>query len=177
MEISNIVLSIMLASVCLLTAELIYFKRKQISKIMVKQLSQIADQFDCSIDEFEIGKDIIVGMDKTKIMMFVVKRRINEFESYHINLSESKGCRVLGHGTKTVKKNKEEKQIERLDLEFESKDPCVKKQTINFYDFDETTSLNGELELIRKWGKIAKEAIKNLKNNSTINLILNESIH
>ena len=127
---------------------------------MMGHLNQAAGQLKCEIQQFEISQNIIIGIDQTNKFLFFVKRKINEYSSENVNLSLMNGCRIVDQGTKVTKGSESQKRIERLDLEFEPRNSSQAKPRINFYNEDESSTLDGEVQLIRKWAQIANDEIK-----------------
>ncbi len=151
METSNIILSVILTSFCLLPVVLIYFNRKKTARILKDKLYGLATELKCEIQEFERSQDIMIGIDRTNNFLFFVRRKVNEYSKEYIDLNGMKSCKVLNHYKPTPGVDK---KIEKLDLEFEPKLSSQQKKVITFYDEDECFALNGEVPLINKWSQI-----------------------
>jgi hypothetical protein len=116
----------------------------------MQSLQDEAQKVNCTIQEHEFCCNMMIGLDKTNNTIFFIKKTDVKCEQSLIVLSGIKQCELL----KTLRSTHEPNQIEKLALNFISKDDKVACVVLNFYDSNERFQMNGELQMIEKWHKI-----------------------
>ncbi len=160
MEIGNIIIGVVLTSVCIIPFVLIKQNRKRKEKKLLKILHGMAAEQQCYIDHHEVLGEMAIGMDSERRFVFFFKANDNTLQTHFINLAEIRTCRA-GNASKAVSsKDSHFSVIDKVQLFFT---PVVKNKTElvwTFYDAEESTQLFGELEMVEKWEKLINNVIK-----------------
>lgn len=99
-------------------------------------------------------KLISLGLDENSNALFFFKKGDDKVITKCIDLNEIKNCKIID--IRKAPKNKESrfKEIEKLELSFSPIGKDKRDIVLKFYDYNESMSLNGELELTKKWLEI-----------------------
>lgn len=160
MEIGNIIIGVVLTSVCIIPFVLIKQNRKRKEKKLLKIIHDMAAEQQCHIDHHEVLGEMAIGMDSVKRFVFFFKANDNTLQTHFINLAEIRTCRA-GNASKAVSsKDSHFSVIDKVQLIFT---PVVKSKpevAWNLYDAEESTQLFGELEMVEKWVALINNTLK-----------------
>lgn len=134
--------------------------RKKKEKQLVKSILAIAYNHHCKISQQDISEEFAIGLDETQNQLFFFKKTTDKENAQYVNLSEIKSCKVIKTGNAIGNKDDNYKSIDKLDLHFSflnKKNPDI---SFVFYDSEENFGLNGEIQLIEKWGNIVNDRLK-----------------
>lgn len=136
-----------LVAVC--ATPIVYFvaSQKNNNKYLVKSLKKLAAEYGHTINQYDICAHIIIGLDITSSMLYLIKQKGNEIEQHAISLKEISATILETH----YAKNNNSKVIERLGIRFLPKKGHVSDVFLEFYNTDDTFQLNGELQLVQTW--------------------------
>lgn len=133
---------------------------KKHEKEMVAELSELAEKNKAKISNFEVLKDIAIGIDEVQHKLFFIHK--NE----HLETKEMVDLRILKHcqlekETVLIKDAAGDRSIlEKVNLFFKSSDhkiPSIRLELFNA-NFDSPT-LSGELQLAEKWEILANNCV------------------
>lgn len=160
MEIGNIILGVVLTSVCIMPFVLLKQSRKRKEKKLLKILHDMAAEQQCHIDQHEVLGEMALGMDSVRRFVFFFKANNSTMQTNFINLAEIRTCRT-GNASKAVSsKDNHFSVIDKVQLIFT---PVVKSKpeiAWTLYDAEESTQLFGELEMTEKWETLINKALK-----------------
>ena len=135
-------------AVCILP--LVYFQmaeKKKRNKFLYDFLVSAAEQ-KLVVTQHEVwGNYSGLGLDTHANKLFFLKRWADKEEKMIIDLSEVEKCRLV-NVNRTVNDNK---IIDRIELAFTFRNPGKPEKTLQFYNKEESMSLNDELLLVEKW--------------------------
>ncbi len=136
-----------LVAVC--ASPIVYFvaSQKNHNKNLVQSLKKLAAQYDHTINQYDICAHMIIGLDITSSMLYLIKQKGDEIEQHAISLKEISAATLETH----YAKNNNLKVIERLGIRFLPKNGYVSDVFLEFYNTDDTFQLNGELQLTQTW--------------------------
>jgi hypothetical protein len=108
--------------------------------------------------QHDIWNNSVIGIDHTMNVLFAIRNTNNNSVCVQANLPEVQKCSVIN--TRKTNRNKEDsfREIEKLELLFTYTDKNKPVTVFDFYNGGyDTSSLNGELQLIERWCKIAND--------------------
>ena len=152
MNIGNLTIGIILAIICILPFVILSQQRKNKKKNRLKNLSIVASNQNCKINQHEFCGDYLIGIDNEKGVLFFNKQFKEKNEESSVQLSEFKECKILTRYQDI--KDQSFKEVEQLSLSFI---PLVKGKSevkLLFFDAEINMMLSGELDSIKKWQDI-----------------------
>ena len=147
-------------AVCILP--LVYFQmaeKKKRNKFLNDFLLSAAEQ-KVVVTQHEVwGHYYGLGLDARANKLAYLKRWEAKEERIVIDLSEVEKCRVININ-RTVNDNK---IIEQIGLAFSFRNPGLSEKILEFYNKEESMSLNDELLLVEKWAAICSARLQATK--------------
>ena len=156
MDTSTIIIGAILLAICILPFVLISRNRKKKEQELLKSLTNLANEHQSKISQFEVCGDQMIGIDEDTKSIFFIKQTDKETVVKHVSLSNVQHCELV----KTTVNSSGDTIIDRLELKFVPIDPHQPQYIIEFYNLSERFQLNGELQMIEKWFKIIEDLIK-----------------
>lgn len=146
---------------CVLPFALDYRSRKNKENYLLQPLKKIAQQQNCQISEYEVGRNFVIGIDKAKNSVFFYKEEKENAISKSIDLATIQDCKVItSHKTMNHAKGSY-KVVIKLELSFISINQGKTEQTWELYNADISPQLNGEVQLTEKWSKLINKQLNN----------------
>ncbi|WP_338813973.1 hypothetical protein V9L05_00680 [Bernardetia sp. Wsw4-3y2] len=144
---------------CILPFILDYRSRKKKENKLLEPLKKIAQQQNCQINEYEVGRNFVIGIDNIEKSVFFYKEEQGKVISQVIDLDIIQTCKVItSHKTMSHAKGNY-KVVIKLELSFISNTKT--EQTWEFYNADVLPQLNGEVQLTEKWSKLINKQLNN----------------
>ncbi len=141
---------------CIAPFALDYRSRKNKEANLLQPLKNFAQQHNAQINDYEVCKDFIIGIDKKENSVFFYKQ--DNAVLQYIDLDTIQTCKVItSHKTMTNAKGNY-KVITKLELSFVSTSKA--EQIIEFFNADTSPQLFGEVQVIEKWCKIITNQLK-----------------
>lgn len=97
-----------------------------------------------------------IGLDETANKLFFLKTAANTEQKISINLSEVEKCKLVNKN-RTIDNNK---IIDSLELVLTFRNPGMPEKTLEFYDREESMSVNEEVQLIEKWNTLINSRLE-----------------
>lgn len=147
---------------------LINRKRKGAEKKLLKKFTELAQQHNCRISQYQLFSNAILGMDENTGMVFFLKNNNDKFTKQQINLADIEKCRieiavVSGNGEDTA-------AFDKVDLLFTYRDKKMPDSRIGVYNgATDGVSLSDEIMLTEKWATKLSAKIKT-KKPATVNV-------
>lgn len=142
MDATSLTIGMILLIICVLPFILFSVNNNKKRKKRIENLIRKAKENNAIIQEKDDWNQSVIGIDKTKKMLFF-SNNSDEFDKFNsINISELYSCTI-------VKTENKQKSIEKLELELK----FISKPTmlLEFFNKNETRLLVNEIEIIQKW--------------------------
>lgn len=128
-------------------------------KELLQTLKTSAGNPSLPIGRYDLWRHSVIGIDHTAGIIYSLRTINQQAVAVKVELAAIKSCQVI-NGTKTADaSNGQFKETEKLDLVFTHKDKNKADLVIPFYNVAHDFSLNGELQLIEKWCRIANKEL------------------
>ncbi|PKB45052.1 hypothetical protein AX016_3288 [Cellulophaga sp. RHA19] len=152
MDLGTDIIAIIIVIVCILPFILIAKGRKKKEKKMLAALQEVANRDNCTINDYEISANFIIGIDHKQNRVFYYKNEEGVINEGIVNLEGIKTCKI-GTKSKTINTNKDRKEyiIQGLYLKFIPRFNNNPEALFHVYDSDLKMQLTGELQLAKKW--------------------------
>lgn len=156
---------IALVLLALFIGPLFYYRMAQKKKRnnFFKELTKLAEQEKVNFSQHDVwGLYYGLGLDNSTHKLFYFKKRDGREKKVLIDLNEVEKCRV-NNINRTVN---DTRVIDRLELVFIYRNARLPEVILEFYDNEESMSLNDELHLTEKWKTIINSSLKAEKEYS-----------
>lgn len=131
--------------------------QKKKRNIFLKEFIALAEQQKVKFSQLDVwGLYYGLGLDNSTNRIFYFKKRDGKENMVLIALSEVEKCHV-NNINRTVN---DTKVIDRLELVFKYRNAKFPDLSLEFYDNEESMSLNDELHLTEKWKAIINSSLK-----------------
>ena len=151
MDLGTDIIATIVVVVCVIPFILIAKGRKKREKKMLASLEEIANRDNCTINDYEINADFIIGIDHKQNQVFYYKNEEGVINEGSVNLSGIEKCKLATHSKTINGKNRKESIIKGLDLKFIPRYKQDPEVSFTVYDSDLKMQLTGELQLAKKW--------------------------
>ena len=139
---------------CIVPFVIDYRRRKKKENNLLQPLKKAAEQQNFQMNDYEVCNNFIIGIDKLKNIFFFYSQEKDNAISKFIDLSTIENCKVItSHKTRSSATGSS-KIINKLELSFVSSDKSKAEQTVDIFNADGFSRLNGEIQLADKWSKI-----------------------
>jgi len=158
MDVGTSLIGLIFLLFCVIIFVILSRSNRKREKKLLQSLRRLAEQSNCKIMQHDIWNNSVIGIDHTANVVFAIRNTNNNSVCFQINLSEIQKCSVIN--TRKTGGNKEDnfREIEKLELSFTYSDKNKPVTVFDFYNAGyDTSSLNGELQLIERWCKIAND--------------------
>lgn len=149
MNLQSILGGVILTAICFAPIYLFNRNRKNNEKRLYKLLSQFASSFNSTIDDYELGYEFALGLDKNKTHLFLIRNKDKQDFQQSIDLSRFSKCSVETLG----KQDGSGGRIERISLSFMPKNAQVKEERLELYNAYHYPFPNGEPVMAKRWAE------------------------
>lgn len=139
---------------------LIWLQRHRVKSKLLKGLHKLALEKNCSIDTHEVFTNFTIGLDSKKGYLFFYKEDSEKINEQILHLSEVEKLDLV-RIEKTIR-NKEGRSniIERLGLDFQTKNKKSSTVFFEFYNIDANLPFNNELQSLQNWESLLRKRLK-----------------
>ena len=163
MDLNTIITVVIITTFCILLYALINSGKKKKEAKFLQTLFVLAERMNGQISEHDRWNNSIIGIDKARNYVFVVKKINGNETSQQINLADFQKCRVNESGRVVSTKESSTKVVDRIELVFSDFDKNKPDTIIEFYNTAyDNLFLAGELQIAEKWSKIVNDKISEL---------------
>lgn len=165
MESSTLVVSLLLVVVILIPFIIMRGGIKKRAKLFLAELKAFASEHNADITDYDLSKDIAIGRDEAKGLVFFIHHGDELKSAKKIDLNETKNVQLTKGIRRVVTEHSESTIIEKVGLAF-----VTNATTVNFEFFNTDSgslTMSGELQLAEKWEELLKLNMlrcKNIKN-------------
>ena len=161
MDLGTIMIGLAFLLFCVIVFIILSRSNRKKEKKILQSLMELAEQRNCNIVQHDIWNNSAIGIDNTANIVFAVRETKKDSNSFQIDLSEIQKCRIINVNRMVGNKEDNYKIIEKLELGFAYRDKNKAETILNLYNAEhDDASLNGELQLIEKWCRIANDKLK-----------------
>lgn len=154
MDLGALVVSVVLILICSIPFVWISRNKRMKAQKLTQKLSDLAQQHDSDIAQYDLWNNTAIGIDSTGSKVFFTRQIHQEEHSQVVNLALVQKCSIL-NTSKTSK-------IDKLDLVLKPKNHGAEDVTLEFYNVaQDNPILNGQLQLIEKWFTILNTKVRN----------------
>ena len=168
MDLGVSIVGAILIAICVVPFIIMSQNRKKKERKTLQLLTNISNQQNCIISQYEICGDFIIGIDETKYFVFFFKQFKGKVVEQYLNLAEIQSCKVKNTVRNVSIKNDSYTVIDKIELNFIMIDKSKKDISMEFYNTDNSLQLVGELQAVEKWAKIINDSLRT-KNEKPIN--------
>ena len=160
MESGTLIASLIIVVSCVLLVVIVNRKKKNKDKQFIQSLFDFAEQSNCTISEYDLWNNSLIGIDKDSHKLFFIRKEEENAIIKEIDLSEIQKCNVINSSRIVNNKESVQNVIDKLELSFTCRDPKKTEMNLEFYNTNrDNLFLNGELSLIEKWSEIINKDI------------------
>ncbi|KVV13142.1 hypothetical protein [Flavobacterium sp. TAB 87] len=163
MDLNSAIIGIVLIIISVLPFIILRNNRKKRTKETIQQLTQLANDQQSTIHDYEIGTNFIIGIDNEKKSVFFIQKIGKKENSKVINLNDFHTFTLIKNERTIGDKKNNYTVIERLALTFAPASASTLDHELEFYDSNKTVQPSGELQSIEKWAQLIKEHYKQAK--------------
>jgi hypothetical protein len=157
METNTMIIGVVLIAVVLIPFLIMRNGIKKHDKSFLAELNAFAKEYDSVITKYDFLKDIAIGADQEKGLIFFIHHGDVLEMKKMVDLKEFKNVHLIKSMRTVTLQNHENSYVEKVGLSFHS--PI---KTVNFELFNTESgslTLSGELQLAEKWEQILKLSI------------------
>jgi hypothetical protein len=161
MNTGSTIIGIVLIILCALPFILLNRSRKKKEKIMLKNLSELANEHNCQITRRDFLCDSAIGMDEMKHFVFFFRKNKDREVKQYVDLAEMKSCRVMNINRPVGDTAGSQKVTDQLFLSFIPRESKKGEVRFELYNSDVNVQLSGELQSAEEWSGIINTWLKN----------------
>ena len=158
MDTVTLIMGVILIAVVGVPVVFIGRKGKKAKRKLKELLTTAAARENCTISEYEIWEDSVIGTDKQNHVVFFVNAANGNNVVQNIHLAEIKSCKSNITGRTFDSNGRSVKIIDRLCLHFIPKNNKPEIE-LEFYNAEKGAQLFNELGTLEKWQKIVNEQL------------------
>ena len=152
MDTISLITAVVVTGLFLLIFLLPTINAKKNQKKMHTKLTEIAAEQNAEVTKSVILGDSIVGLDEKKGIVFYYKQQKDTDISKFLLLSEIKACKMFSQTKSAKSENANYNQYEKLGLKFICIDNNKSDTLLEFYNFEENSNLNLDVNVLEQWG-------------------------
>ncbi|MDN6309252.1 MAG: hypothetical protein ACTHY4_03770 [Flavobacteriaceae bacterium] len=149
LDLGSVLIGVLVIAIACLPFILMHRNKVQIDKKLSNLLTTYAAEHSCQIDQYDTLHHFAIGIDQTKQKIFFYKEQNENIVKQMIDLNEIKKARLLKTTSKPNKKSGE--RVERIGLTFEALQKNQNAIVLEFFNYDESPQVYGELQAAQKW--------------------------
>ncbi|WP_162055025.1 hypothetical protein [Pontibacter pamirensis] len=158
MDITSVIIGLISLALFAVPVMLIQRKQKQQKQKQLQHFLDIAQQQQLTITQHDLwNHHFAIGIDTEQSILLFLKKRAEGEGMLLLHLSEVAACRV-NNVNREVAGNR---VIDLIELRFTFQVSGLREQAVEFYNREESMSLNEELLLAEKWRDIVSTHLQN----------------
>jgi len=160
-----------IVTICVLPFLLMSKSKKNRQKKILQVLSNMAIKHSGKITQYEFCGDFVIGIDENTNAVFFFKKTNNIETKKYVNLAKTQKCQVINTSKIIKTKNSSYKEIDKLGLSLLPSSKYKPVVTLEFYNYDDSLPLRGELQLLEKWFKLINSRLKPENSEGTREIV------
>lgn len=163
MDLASIVIGLICCALFVVPVIYIQSVQKNKSRKFLADFTNLAAQQQLIMSQHDLWKHCYaIGIDSRANKLFYIKKAADTEDQVLVNLSELAACSVVN-----INRNiHDNRVIDRLELLLSFRNNRLPKQTLEFYNGENSMALNDELRLLEKWNTIINSSIEANKKTS-----------
>jgi len=138
--------------------------KKNKKKQFVQTLSDLAEKSNCTISEYDLWNNTLIGIDNAAHKLFFIRKTAEISVNNVIDLQGVQKCRVINSSRVVTNNETNNTVIDKLELALTSPDIKIADTLLEFYNTNrDNLFLNGELPLAEKWAAIVNTNIADIR--------------
>ena len=148
MEIGSIIMGLITLAFFIVPVIYLQKVKEKERKVFLKDFLVLAGQQQIAVAQYDFWNHCYaIGMDPVKNQLFYLKKREGKEQKVLIDLKEVEKCSFINL-SRVVNENK---IIDRLGLSFTFRNSKIPEKALEFYNNEESMSLDDEFQLLEKW--------------------------
>jgi len=133
------------------------YRQSTKDKRRLKKLKDLSTQNQMKLDHYELSNSLLLGLDSSSKKLIVVEPK-NAMEFEVIDLSKIDISSIAKRSETETNKHTGKAPIIRICLELIKNNPKQKVSEIVFYDEDDETNMDADVQLVlaNKWDKLVR---------------------
>lgn len=128
--------------------------KKVKEKQLLQALTNLAQQYNCQIHQYELVGIYAIGIDEARNFVFFYKQLTDKHVEQAIDLGKYLSCSVKDTYSTAQNTGSKYKVHDKLELVLRPGDKSRQEEIVTFYNTSDTPQLIGELQSIEKWSKL-----------------------
>ncbi|NDV44105.1 hypothetical protein [Flagellimonas sediminis] len=151
MELGTSIMGLFAIALFVLPVVILNKSRKNKEKELLVGLNAMASSNNSHIEIVDYGMEFAIGLSKSKSLVFFYKKGKTQEVRTTIPLNQVQKCVPEYTKRKIRTKNGTESVIDKIELLFHFKDRGLESKRLEFFNSEEYSQINSEIELIEKW--------------------------
>lgn len=152
MDLSSAIIGIVIAVLFIGPIVYLQYSRKSKEKNLLKIFVDLTAHNNLTLSEKDVWTNkYCIGMDRSAKKLVYLKKQGEQAETNLLDLTQFKKCQIAKSTINENSKGGGSSVINRLDLVLTPIGAQQQKQSLEFYNREESMGLTGELQLIEKW--------------------------
>ena len=146
--------------IIVLAVVIVNSNKKNKKKQFVQTLSDLAEKSNCTISEYDLWNNTLIGIDNGAHKLFFIRKTAELAVSNVVDLQGIKKCRVINSSRVVTSKDSDNHVVDKIELALTFPDAKIADTILEFYNTNrDNLFLNGELPLAEKWAAIVNTNI------------------
>jgi len=157
MEFKSVAIGVVLILMFVVPILYMIYRQSTKDKRRLKRLKDLSTQNQMTLDYYELSNSLLLGLDSSSKKLIVVEPQ-NAMEFDIIDLSQIDASEISKKSQTERNKHTGKEPLIRVCLELIKNNPKQKVTEIVFYDEDDETSMDADVQLVlaNKWDKLIR---------------------
>jgi len=157
MEFNSVAIGVVLILMFVVPILYMIYRQSTKDKRRLKKLKDLGTQNQMTLDHYELSNSLLLGLDsKSKKLIVVEPQKAMEFDV--VDLSKINVSAIAKRNDAETNKHTGKVPIIRISLELIKNNPKQKVAEIVFYDEDDETNMDADVQLVlaKKWDELIR---------------------
>ncbi len=157
MEFKSVAIGVILILMFVVPILYMIYRQSTKDKRRLKRLKDLCTQNQMTLDYYELSNSLLLGLDSSSKKLIVVEPQ-NAMEFDIIDLSKIDASSISKKSHAEMNKHTGKEPLIRVCLEFIKNNPKQKVTEIVFYDEDDETNMDADVQLVlaKKWDNLVR---------------------
>ncbi len=157
MEFKSVAIGVVLILMFVVPILYMIYRQSTKDKRRLKRLKDLSTQNQMTLDYYELSNSLLLGLDSLSKKLIIVEPQ-NAMEFDIIDLSQIDASKISKKSHTERNKHTGKEPLIRVCLELIKNNPKQKVTEIVFYDEDDETSMDADVQLVlaNKWDKLIR---------------------
>jgi len=157
MESKSVAIGVVLILMFVVPILYMIYRQSTKDKRRLKRLKDLSTQNQMTLDYYELSNSLLLGLDSSSKKLIIVEpQNAMEFDIIDLSKIDASEISKKSHAERNKQTGKE--PLIRVSLEFIKNNPKQKVTEIVFYDEDDETSMDADVQLVlaNKWDNLVR---------------------